>query len=304
MSLRQPDTGFKPAVPLRTRITPAGDLPGLLPYRPQPIPVTTFARRPTTPGPRGITPWPGGSPAIRGLSATRSSRSVPRRREAEGEHCRPSRRWTLARADPARPRQARPVQLRSPARRRGQVGVGLPRPQGDRRNLSIATGTDGAVLLRCHHVDDSGQSCTAAAIVAALDIELRHLFVPVPGSKQVAPAKSKKKRAGAGFDSPRQAAEFLGTKLGAKPSGHWVYREADGAAYAAVYPSAGSCPAARWQPSPYSSSPRRARSSSRRRSRSSRASRARRVAASSSRAALRSSGSERPRSWSSTRPGR
>jgi len=120
------------------------------------------------------------------------------------------------------------------------VGVGkwesvCPAHKGGRRNLSIAAGIGGAVLLRCHHVDDSGRSCSAADIVSAIDLELRDLFVPVPGTKRSAPAGPKKKPTGTGFDSPRQASEFLGKKLGAMPSGHWVYRDADEAAYAVVY---------------------------------------------------------------------
>ncbi len=108
-----------------------------------------------------------------------------------------------------------------------------PAHQGSRRNLSIAVGSDGAVLLRCHHVDESGQNCQAAEIVAALGLGLRDLFKPVPGSRRVAIGTSKRK--GAGFDSPRDAAAELARMLKAEPTAHWVYRDIEGTAYAAVY---------------------------------------------------------------------
>ena len=95
------------------------------------------------------------------------------------------------------------------------VGAGkwesiCPAHKGSRRNLSIATGTDGAVLLRCHHVDDAGQSCPAAAIVDALGLELRDLFVPVPGSKRAARAQAEEDGPGPASTRP------------ARPPSSWV----------------------------------------------------------------------------------
>jgi putative DNA primase/helicase len=120
------------------------------------------------------------------------------------------------------------------------VGVGkwestCPAHKGTRRNLSIRV-ESGTVLLRCHRIDEAGHNCSVPAIVAAIGLEMADLFVPVPGSKRAAPAKPKAKgKQPASFDSPRDAAEFLTRNLKVKPSGHWVYRDADDTAYAAVY---------------------------------------------------------------------
>jgi putative DNA primase/helicase len=102
-----------------------------------------------------------------------------------------------------------------------------------RRNLSVNVGADGTVLLHCHHIDEAGQSCSVKEVVAALGIELHDLFPTVPGSRRAAPGKPKRK--GPGFDSPRAAADSLARGLKVKPTAHWLYQDADGTAYAAVY---------------------------------------------------------------------
>lgn len=120
-----------------------------------------------------------------------------------------------------------------------------PGHKGTRRNLSITETSDGTVLLRCHHVDDAGHNCPNAAILAVLGFELRDLFLPKLGPRRgpgkakagvtARPAgKDKPARKPALFDSPADAAEFLARKLGGK-TGHWVYRDAGGAAVLVVY---------------------------------------------------------------------
>ena len=115
----------------------------------------------------------------------------------------------------------------------GQWESHCPVHKGSRRNLSVSVGSDGTVLLRCHHVDDSGQNCDVKAIVAAMGLELRDLFKPTPGSRRAPTAKPKRK--GAEFDAPRAAADSLTRLLKVKPTAHWIYRDSDGTAYAVVY---------------------------------------------------------------------
>lgn len=117
-----------------------------------------------------------------------------------------------------------------------------PVHKGSRHNLSITEKSDGTVLLHCHHIDDSGRNCQNAAILAELGLELKDLFVPTgaprrPGAKAAPkPAPEvKPKRQRRGFDSPRDAAHFLKGALKAAPAAHWIYRDATGNAYAAVY---------------------------------------------------------------------
>lgn len=108
-----------------------------------------------------------------------------------------------------------------------------PGHKGSKRNLSVTEGTDGAVLLRCHQIDEAGRNCPAAAIVAELGMEMKDLFVRLPGPPAASNGKPKAKAAG--FDTPRDAADFLGKKLNASPVAHWIYRNRDRAAYSAVY---------------------------------------------------------------------
>lgn len=135
-------------------------------------------------------------------------------------------------------------------RRRGfdphQTGTGkwesiCPVHRGSRRNLSIAEGSDGTVLLNCHHIDETGGKCPTDAIVKALDLRMRDLFPPMPGGngngngKPGSNGKPKGSGKPEGFDSPRDAAAFLARKLKTEPSAPWIYRDADGTAYAVVY---------------------------------------------------------------------
>lgn len=118
----------------------------------------------------------------------------------------------------------------------GQWKSRCPGHKGDGHNLSVKEGTDGAVLLHCHRVDETGRNCSAADIVAELRLELKDLFAPVPGAyhgngngngKHSGNGKPK----GKGY--PTAEAAIAALKLG-KPKGVWTYHEAGGAPVASV----------------------------------------------------------------------
>jgi hypothetical protein len=114
----------------------------------------------------------------------------------------------------------------------GKYESRCPGHKGTRRNLSIGEGSDGAVLLHCHHADEGGRNCPASAIVAELGLEMRDLFPGVSEPKKTSPKGSKGSREG--FGSADDAAEFQARKLKAKITGKWVYQTADGKPYAVV----------------------------------------------------------------------
>src|SRR4051812_37581221 len=77
-----------------------------------------------------------------------------------------------------------------------------PAHKGNRRNLSISVGDDGAVLLKCHHEPN----CSAAAIVAELGLELRDLFrAKFSANPKRKPVAKGKKSQGTGWKTLRDA---------------------------------------------------------------------------------------------------
>jgi putative DNA primase/helicase len=105
-----------------------------------------------------------------------------------------------------------------------------PCHKGSRRNLSITATSDGTVLIRCHHVDDSGQNCPNGAILAELGLTLGDLFTGPPKK-----TSARKDRGGATFETPLDASEWLARKLKGKVTGRWMYRDSNGVAVLAVY---------------------------------------------------------------------
>jgi putative DNA primase/helicase len=124
-----------------------------------------------------------------------------------------------------------------------------PAHRGGRKNLSVSEAADGTVLLKCHHVNESGRACAAEEeeIVEALGLTLRDLFPTAPRAKpgpkaaraargpaSAAKPKPGGKSGGRGWDGSKLALEWQARKLGGVLAGHWVYEWADGRAAAAV----------------------------------------------------------------------
>jgi putative DNA primase/helicase len=77
----------------------------------------------------------------------------------------------------------------------GQWKSRCPAHNGRSSNLSIKQADDGAVILHCHYVDATGQTCSAEAIVRSLGLEMRDLFPDrlgsPPGKAKAAPSASR-----------------------------------------------------------------------------------------------------------------
>jgi putative DNA primase/helicase len=126
----------------------------------------------------------------------------------------------------------------------GQWESRCPAHNGSRHNLSVKSASGGTVLLKCHHADDSGLSCTPDAIVSALGLKMRDLFppagVPIRSARKAQPkglqraADRKPPQPSRLFVSPRAAADALARKYGER-TGVWVYRDGDGNPIASVY---------------------------------------------------------------------
>src|SRR5262249_36512426 len=58
----------------------------------------------------------------------------------------------------------------------GQWKSRCPAHNGKSQTPSIKHADDGTVVLHCHHVDATGQTCSAEAIVRSLGLEMRDLF--------------------------------------------------------------------------------------------------------------------------------
>jgi hypothetical protein len=117
-----------------------------------------------------------------------------------------------------------------------------PAHQGTSSNLSIKAAVDGTVLLHCFHVDDSGAgTCSAAAIAAALDLQLSDLF-PANGDRPRPPAKAEPKPRPAKREKaqprPYRSADLavgsLIKKFGA-PTARWIYNDPEGFELMRVY---------------------------------------------------------------------
>lgn len=102
-----------------------------------------------------------------------------------------------------------------------------PAHEGDSHNLSITEGTDGTVLLRCHHCENGMETCTAPAIASKLGLTMKDLF---PTAKGGLPAKRGSKKArqipikGQGKPTADAAIAFLAKQLG-DPVNSWIYYE-------------------------------------------------------------------------------
>lgn len=126
----------------------------------------------------------------------------------------------------------------------GQWESTCPVHKGSRHNLSVKEGDDGTVVLHCHH-DDTGKTCTAAAIVDAIGLKLADLFPAgsrlksrpkTPKADRPAPPPAAKSKAEPkGSATHQSAAEWYAGKNKMKLGNHWLYDDAEGTPYAAVY---------------------------------------------------------------------
>jgi hypothetical protein len=122
----------------------------------------------------------------------------------------------------------------------GQWKSRCPAHQGKSSNLSIKENADGSVLLHCHHASNGSETCSAAAIVEALDLELKDIFAtgsdPVPKKPTGSAARSKRGNRKL-WRSPEEAIGFIAKKDGARVSklGPWVYKARDGHELMRVY---------------------------------------------------------------------
>jgi hypothetical protein len=114
----------------------------------------------------------------------------------------------------------------------GQWKSRCPAHKGKSSNLSIKQADDGAVMLRCHHVDAAGQTCSAEAIVRSLGLEMRDLF-PVrlgspPRKPKVASAASRNGN-GKAWRSPEDAIAWHAKMIQGRVSelGPWIYNDPD-----------------------------------------------------------------------------
>jgi hypothetical protein len=96
-----------------------------------------------------------------------------------------------------------------------------PVHRGSRRNLSLAVGNNGSVVLHCHHVDAHGQiGCSVDEIVGALGLRVRDLF-PQSSIPTAKPRPSPKpKRTWPALDP---AVEALGRSVKATTAQVWAY---------------------------------------------------------------------------------
>jgi putative DNA primase/helicase len=103
-----------------------------------------------------------------------------------------------------------------PGARKSGSGWSARCPAHDDRHasLSVSTGDDGRVLLRCH------AGCDTAAIVAALGLSLADLF-------PAKPATPRANRGGRAFPSANEAVAALERQLGPR-SALWTYHDAQG----------------------------------------------------------------------------
>jgi Protein of unknown function (DUF3987) len=114
----------------------------------------------------------------------------------------------------------------------GQWKSRCPAHKGRSSNLSIKQAEDGAVILHCHHVDATGQTCSAEAIVRSLGLEMRDLFPDRPGpparKPKAAPATSRNGN-GKAWRSPEDAIAWQAKTIQGRVSdrGPWVYKDPD-----------------------------------------------------------------------------
>jgi hypothetical protein len=102
-----------------------------------------------------------------------------------------------------------------------------PVHKGKASNLSVKEGADGTVVLHCHHADAAGKTCPADAIVEAIGLELKDLFVPKTSSRPKKPPPGPTTNGKRGFGSAADAIAWLTKTIGTH-GGEWVYKEPTG----------------------------------------------------------------------------
>jgi hypothetical protein len=116
----------------------------------------------------------------------------------------------------------------------GQWKSRCPAHDGKSSNLSVTEDEDGKVLLHCHHAENGSETCSAAAIVGALGLEMRDLFPPKPDQ----PSKpSKPERNGKLWRSPEDAIGWVVKQVKGQLSrlGPWIYNDRDSSEFFRVY---------------------------------------------------------------------
>jgi hypothetical protein len=106
-----------------------------------------------------------------------------------------------------------------------------PVHRGDRKNLSVKLGDNGAVILHCHHVGDTGRgTCPADSIVQTLGLRIEDLW-PKPNGTTSAKKTSGKKS----WSDLGKAVHAVGYHLNpTKPSDTWTYLDSHGTPIMAV----------------------------------------------------------------------
>jgi hypothetical protein len=123
----------------------------------------------------------------------------------------------------------------------GQWKSRCPAHNGRSQNLSIKEADDGTVVLHCHHVEATGQTCSPQVIVGALGLEMRDLFPDRPGAPSRKPkpptvqSNGKGHSNGRAYKSPEAAVASVSKALGRPPSQSWVYKEPGGSELMRVY---------------------------------------------------------------------
>src|SRR5271157_1995400 len=102
-----------------------------------------------------------------------------------------------------------------------------PVHHGKRKNLSVAVGEDGRVLLNCHHAGENGSpSCPVDAIVGAIGLRLEDLYPKSNGPSTTKPKTSGKKS----WRTLEAALAAVASQIEPKPvkTESWTYHDANG----------------------------------------------------------------------------
>jgi hypothetical protein len=114
----------------------------------------------------------------------------------------------------------------------GQWKSRCPAHKGRSSNLSVKQADDGAVILHCHHVDATGQTYSAEAIVRSLGLEMRDLFpdrLGLPSGKPKAAPTASRNGNGKAWRSPEEAIAWHAKTVKGQVSerGPWIYNDPD-----------------------------------------------------------------------------
>lgn len=128
----------------------------------------------------------------------------------------------------------------------GKWSSRCPAHDGGSHNLSVKECEDGTVLLRCHHKDESGATCTAEDVVAEIGLKMSDLFpdgLRNGHGKPTARSSSNgnghgngrakpepPERAGTVWESAETAFRWIAGKEGGEFVASWTYLSADGKA--------------------------------------------------------------------------